>query len=279
MRYVFWGSYEFAGGVLEELLTARLFPSAIVCNPDRLTGRHAILTPPVTKIIAQRHGIPVLQPDSMGNEILHDALMRTKPDVFVVTAYAKLIPYEVITLPHYGTVGVHPSLLPRYRGATPIQTTILNGDESFGISIYRMDEKLDHGPLLAQTEIRIPEDDRQYENCSRILSREGGVLLSKTLSLYCEGKIIPREQDDALATYTKKISTEDGLVDLQKDSPINILRKIQALNPNPGAFAFVDGVRTKLLAAHHENDSVVITRITKEGKSPSDTRIVLSEKK
>lgn len=276
MRYVFWGSFDFAQGVLEQLVAARLFPSALVCNPDRPAGRHGIITPPPTKTFALANGIPVLQPESINDDTLRDALARLKPEVFVVTAYAKIIPNDVLNLPHYGSVGVHPSLLPLYRGATPIQSAILNGDETLGISIYRMDEKVDHGPVLAQTEVHIPENERSYENCSRTLAREGGTLLAKTLPLYCEGKVSAQEQNESMATYTKKIATEDGLVDIAHDDPTIILRKIQALNPDPGAFAIIDGKRTKLLAATRENGAVVITRITKEGKAPSDARIVLA---
>lgn len=279
MRYVFWGSFDFAQGVLEQLIAAELFPLALVCNPDRPAGRHEVITPPPTKAFALANGIPVLQPQSMNDDTLRDALARLKPEVFVVTAYAKIIPDDVINLPKYGTVGVHPSSLPLYRGATPIQSAILAGDEKFGISIYRMDEKMDHGPVLAQTEVSVPENERTYGHCIALLAKEGGALLAQTLPQYCADKISPHPQDEARATYTKKISTDDGLVDLQNDSPVDVLRKIQALNPNPGAFAFIDGTRTKLLAAHREGDSVIITRITKEGKAPTDARIILAFQK
>ncbi len=276
MRYIFWGSFDFAQGVLEQLVSAELFPLALVCNPDRPAGRHEIITPPPTKAFALANGIPVLQPDDMNNDMLRDALARLKPEVFVVTAYSKIIPNDIINLPPYGTIGVHPSLLPLYRGATPIQSAILAGDEKFGISIYRMDEKIDHGPVLAQTEITVEENKRTYSYCSQLLAKEGGMLLAKTLPAYCAGEIIPSPQDESRATYTKKISTDDGFVDVAHDDPTIILRKIQALNPNPGAFAIIDGKRTKLLAATRENGTVVITRITKEGKAPSDARIVLT---
>ncbi|MFA6495251.1 MAG: methionyl-tRNA formyltransferase [Candidatus Paceibacterota bacterium] len=278
MRYVFWGSFEFAQGVFEQLVEARLFPLALVCNPDRPVGRHEVLTPPLTKTFALKHGIPVLQPESINDDMLHDALARLKPDVFVVTAYAKIIPDDVINLPHYGTLGVHPSHLPRYRGATPIQTALMAGEEHFGISIYRMDEKIDHGPILAQTDVVIPESERTYNHCIDVLSTQGGALLAQTLPPYCAGELVPHPQDETQATYTKKFSTEDGQVDFTQDDPIEILRKIQALTPSPGVFAFVDGKRTKLLAAHREADNMIITRITKEGKAPSDTRILLALK-
>jgi methionyl-tRNA formyltransferase len=276
MKYVFWGSFEFAQGVLEQLIAAGLFPLALVCNPDRAVGRHEIISPPPTKIFAAAHGIPILQPENMNDDMLRDALARLRPEVFVVTAYAKIIPNDIINLTQYGTIGVHPSLLPLYRGATPIQSAILAGDERFGISIYRMDEKIDHGPVLAQTEITIEETKRTYSYCSQLLAKEGGMLLAKTLPAYCAGEIIPSPQDESRATYTKKISTDDGFVDLAHDDPTIILRKIQALNPNPGAFAIIDGKRTKLLAATRENGVVVITRITKEGKAPSDAHIVVA---
>ncbi|TSC91041.1 MAG: methionyl-tRNA formyltransferase [Parcubacteria group bacterium Gr01-1014_2] len=157
-----------------------------------------------------------------------------KPDICVVAAYGKIIPKEWLEVPKYGFLNVHPSLLPKYRGASPIQTTILNGDAETGVTIILMDEKVDHGPIIAKSKIQISKS-KNYRQLERELAELGAELLIEILPKWTNGKIKPKEQNHSGATYTKKFSWIDGKIDWSKPA-VEIDRQIRALNPEPGTW-------------------------------------------
>ena len=181
-------------------------------------------------------------------------------NVDVVAAYAKILPQEVLEIPRLGTIGVHPSLLPKYRGASPIQSAILQGEEETGVALFLLDEKVDHGLVLADTKLQI--ENRNYEELEKVLAELGGELLVKTLPKFVKGEVNPLPQNEAEATFTRKFKTEDGFIepdnltaaeggaDLEKAEEIE--RKIRAFYPEPGAWTILNEKRTKLLSADRE---------------------------
>ncbi len=281
MRYIFFGTPEFAAIILEKIIKADCLPEAVICNPDRPVGRKKIITPPSTKILAQKYNIPVLQPEKLDSNF-RIQISSFKPDLIVVTAYSQIIPKEILDIPQIGAIGIHPSLLPKYRGSSPIQTAILNGDKETGISLYLMDEKIDHGKIFAQEKKEI--DKLNYIELAKELAELGGKMLSTLLLLMGAREIKSkidlfkvnltdlREQDHKQATYTKKFATQDGFIDLKKDKAEIIERKIRALNPEPGVFTFINGKRTKLLEAEIKDQKLIITKIQTEGKKPQKVR-------
>jgi len=269
MKYIFLGTPEFAAIILKRLLGAGLTPLTVVTNPDRPLGRKQLLTPPPVKrlIIEGRFpDIDILQPDVLDQSFI-EKLKSYEAEVFVLAAYGKILPPAIVRLPPRGIVGVHPSLLPRYRGATPIQNVLLMGENTTGATLFLLDERVDHGPLLAASSLPIADDDN-YETLSRKLAMLSADLLIKTLPEYLSGGIKPRPQVESLATSTGKFKTEDGLVDLKNDSPESIWRKVRALNPEPGVYAIKDGRRLKILEADFINGELVLKKIQWEGEKP-----------
>ncbi len=266
MKYIFFGTPDFAAIILEKLIKAGWPPIAIVCNPDRPVGRKKIITPPLTKLLALKYNIPVCQPEVLS--ISNFQFSISKPDFFIVAAYAKIIPKEILEMSRLGTIAVHPSLLPKYRGSSPIQTAILNGEKETGVTLFLADEKVDHGPIFAGRKLEFSISNFQFLKLQQSLAELAGDLLVETLPKFIEGKITLLPQDESQATYTKKFITEDGRVDLGKDKPINIERKIRALNPEPGVWTIIDGKRTKLLEAELIDEKLKITKIQVEGKKP-----------
>ncbi len=278
MKYIFFGTPEFAAIILEKLINAGYIPAAIVCNPDKPFGRKKIITPPPTKIVAQKYNIPIWQPEKLS--IIHDSLFMLRPDFFIVAAYAKIIPKEILEIPRLGTIGVHPSLLPKYRGTTPIQTAILNGDEITGTTIFFIDEKMDHGPILAQRELKFPISNFQFPKLHDALAKLSADLLIETLPKFIKGEVKPLSQEESRATYTKKFTTKDAFVEsedleIARNNFVNstqiaveIDRKIRALNPEPGVFTIIDNQRIKLLEAEIQNNKLKLVKIQKSGKNP-----------
>ena len=262
MKYAFFGTPEFAAIILEKLIKEGMPPVLVVCNPDRPMGRKKIITPPPTKIIAKKNGISVWQPEELKIENLK--LKIGSVDLAVVAAYAKILPAWVIEYFVRGVVGVHPSLLPKYRGATPIQSAILNGEKKTGVTLFLIDEKVDHGQILVNKESRIMNNESS-ESLHDRLAELGADLLIETLPKFVNGEIKPQTQNEAEATYTKKFETEDAFVDLEKDDPDVVMRKINALNPEPGVYTIRDGKRVKILAAELKDGKLKLTRIQEAG--------------
>jgi len=276
MKYVFFGTPDFAAIILEKLIKAGWLPTAVVCNPDKPVGRKRIITPPPTKVIALKNGIKAYQPEKLeipacaGRENLK--LEIGEIDFAIVVAYAKIIPKEILGLPRLGTVAVHPSLLPKYRGSSPIQTAILDGEKETGVTLFLADEKVDHGKILAVSRLPLEVKDN-YESLSKKLAESGGVLLVEILPKYLKNEITPLTQDESQATYTKKFVTQDGYVDLEKDKPEIIEKKVRALNPEPGVWTLRQAQgrpqRMKILEAElMPENKLRLKKIQFEGKKP-----------
>ena len=274
MKYIFFGTPRFAAIVLERLVNFGLIPEAVVCNPDEPVGRKKILTAPPVKILAEKHGIKVFQPEKLSE--IKNELIKIGADVFVVAAYNKIISEEIINIPELKTIGVHPSLLPKYRGPSPIQTAILNGDKKTGVDLFLVDKEIDHGQILASVKCEISEKDN-YETMEAKLAGLGAELLIENLPKYFSEKLKAAAQDHSKATLTKKFSTEDGKVDLEKDPVETVFNKIKALNPDPGVFTFVKTnppaggrreKRVKLLEANLKNGKLELLKVQPEGKKP-----------
>lgn len=270
MKYIFFGTPDFAAIILEKLIKVGFIPEAVVCNPDRPVGRKKIVTSPPTKALAEKHNIKILQPETLVNYKLQIA--DYNPDLFIVAAYAQIIPKEILEIPRLGTIGVHPSFLPKYRGSSPIQTAILNGDEETGVSLYLIDEKMDHGTIIVQRTLVV--QNLSFCELRGKLANLGADLLVETLPKFLDNEIKFVVQDEDKATYTKKFITEDGRVDL-KDDPLLVERKIRALNPEPGVFTFIDGKRVKLLEAEIFDGKIIIIKTQIEGKKPVKNSIIL----
>ena len=280
MKFIFFGTPEFAAIILEKLIQAELMPEAVICNPDKPTGRKQIITPPPVKVLAQKYGLTIYQPKDK-NELL-EIIKKLQPDLAIVAAFGMLFPKEILAVPKYGFINIHPSLLPKYRGPTPIQTAILNGDEKTGVSLFLIDEKMDKGKIIANSKLQIANSDN-YESLMRKLAELGADLLIETLPDFVVGKITPLPQNELQATYTKKFSTQDAYIepkDLEEaqekggDKAVEIDRKIRALNPEPGTFTLIlskGGLkRTKLLEAKIIDGKLKITKIQVEGKKPQN---------
>jgi methionyl-tRNA formyltransferase len=287
MNYVFFGSPIFARLVLEQLVAANMPPRAVICNPDRPTGRRQVVTPPEVKkyILEKNLPIEILQPEDPS--LVRDRLSLIAPDFFVVAAYGKILKKELLDIPRLGTLGIHSSLLPKYRGTSPIHGTILSGETETGATIYVMDDKMDHGAILAQFKTPISDRDTHETLVAKIWTG-GGKALAKLLPEYIAGKIKPRVQDESQATYTKKFTTQDGYIDPKDleaalsgnaEKSVAIDRKIRAFGVEPGvwtkewhaahrAWNIPASKRVKLLEAEIFDGKLILKKIQIEGEKP-----------
>lgn len=246
IKIVFMGSPDFALPTLQ-ILNERFNVVGVVTQPDRPAGRGRVEQAPEVKILTQELGLPLIQPNSLKEEAALKQLREWAPDVIVVAAFGQILRENVLTLPTYGCVNVHASLLPRWRGAAPVQAAILHDDVT-GVTIMKMDKGLDTGPILSQREIPITPEMTAGALFDQ-LAHIGADLLAETLPKYVHGEIQPRPQDDTLATYAPRLKREDGLIDF--DQPAAFLEKmVRAYNPWPGAYQFWQDTRVKVYQAH-----------------------------
>lgn len=271
MKIVFFGTPEFSVPFLRALIEApSLEVIAVVTQPDKPVGREKTLTPPPTKILALQHGLPVLQFATLKSDTARETLAALHADCFVVVAYGKLIPQPILELPPLGCINVHPSLLPKYRGPSPIQAAIANGDDKTAVSIMLLDAGMDTGPLLAQEPVEVLPTDTS-PTLSERLTKVGAPLLVSTLVGYEAGSIKPMPQSDAGATITKLLDREDGLIDWT-DSAEEIDQKIRAYTPWPGCYTVLNKngkeLRVKILAAQLVDGKLAILQVQPEGKQP-----------
>ncbi len=247
MNVVFMGTPKFAVPTLEALAQAGHEISGVITQPDAMRDRGKKLQPTPVKEKAVELGIPVYQPAKIkNNEEFLATLKELAPDVIVVAAYGKILPAEVLIIPPLGCVNVHASLLPKYRGAGPIQRAILEGEEKTGITIMYMAEGLDTGDMLSKAETSI--EKKTAEELTEELALMGGKLLVETLPLLESGEIQGEVQDDSLATYAPMISKKDGQIDFEK-SAVEIERQVRAMIPWPGAYTYYKGELFKIWEA------------------------------
>jgi methionyl-tRNA formyltransferase len=239
-KTIFFGTPQFVMPVLETLAQDEHFSVvAVVTAPDKPVGRKQVLTPPPVKQFGLQHNIPVLQPDEFNNRASVQPaspagrLNNLKPDLFIVAAYGKILPRAVIDIPKFGTINIHPSLLPKYRGPSPIQAQILNNEPEVGTTTMLMDEQVDHGPLLGKSQIQISESET-FESLADKLFKVGADMLPK-ITKYVTGKIKPQSQNHSQATFTKIIKKQDGQIDWRQPADY-IERMTRAYAPWPSAF-------------------------------------------
>jgi methionyl-tRNA formyltransferase len=242
-RVLFAGTPEFALASLRALVGSGVRPVAALTQPDRPSGRGRRLTASPVKVYCVEQGIDVLQPATLRDEDIVTDLAALSLDLIVVAAYGLILPQNVLDLPGHDCVNVHASLLPRWRGAAPIQAAILNGDRETGISLMSMTAGLDCGPVYASEPIEIGEEETAGELHDR-LAELGGWLLTRCLSAILDGKLEPVEQDESSAIYAPKIDKKDAVMDWRRSS-LELQRLVRAYNPVPGAWFEVGGERVK----------------------------------
>jgi methionyl-tRNA formyltransferase len=247
LHIVFMGSPAVAVPALEQLITNRFNVVAVYTQPDRPAGRGRGLLASAVKEAALRHGLEVVQPESLKPPDVLEKLASYKPDVIVVCAYGQILPRTVIELPPKQCLNVHYSLLPRHRGASPVMAAILAGDEFTGVSVQIVRMKLDTGPLLASAAIPVSPVDTTGTLASK-LSIIGAQLLQETLTGWMRGEITPREQDESRATYFGQVKKEEGEIDWNRPA-VEIWRRIRAFQPWPGCYTSWKGKQLKINSA------------------------------
>ena len=241
------GSPDFAVAALRRL-NEHFFVVGVATQPDRRAGRGRKTVSPPVKILADELEIPAIQPRRLRDEDAMDALRRFAPDLIVVAAYGQILRPEVLQLPRYGCINIHGSLLPRWRGAAPIQAAILAGDDETGITIMLMDAGVDTGPMLSRRALPIAADDTAGSLFDK-LAPLGADLLIETLPRYLSGEIQPHPQPEEGATYAKMLKKEDGRLDFSQTAE-ELERRIRAFSPWPGTFFEWKGAPLKVLRAH-----------------------------
>jgi len=244
MKLIFAGTPPFAATALEALLAAHHEVALVLTQPDRPAGRGLELQPSAVKQLARARGLSLAQPMTLKDAAIQQQLRAVNAEVMVVAAYGLILPPPVLAIPRCGCLNIHASLLPRWRGAAPIQRALLAGDTETGITIMQMDEGLDTGAILLQQKIEIDDEDTAQTLHDKLAAR-GARLIVRALAT----TLTPRAQDNAQVTYAEKIRKEEAIVDWARPAD-DIARRIRALNPTPGAMTMLNGKRLKLWRAH-----------------------------
>lgn len=250
MKIVFMGTPDFAAAALEALIKAGHEITAVVTQPDKPKGRSNKLQFPPVKECALAHNIPVLQPRRIKTPEAIEELKQYEADVYVVAAFGQILSQEILDMPKYGSLNIHASLLPKYRGASPIQSVILDGEKETGITIMQMDAGIDTGDMLYKIIIGIDPKDT-YETLHDRLKVLGGEAIVETLEILEDGVLVGQKQNDAESSHVKMITKEMGNIDFTK-SAAEIDRLVRGLNPWPSAFTFYKGKQMKVWAAEVE---------------------------
>lgn len=271
VRIVFMGSPDFALPSLRALAGdgRKAHPCqvvGVVTQPDRAAGRGRVLKPPPVKILALELGLPIIQPEKLREASAMEQLRAWSPDLIVVAAFGQILRPEVLDLPRFGCLNVHASLLPRWRGAAPINAAIFHGDEETGVTIMKMDAGLDTGPILSQRALRIAPDETAA-SLSDKLSTLGADLLLETLPGYLAGTLSPRPQPEEGVTYAPMLKKEDARLDFNRHG-VELARQVRAYYPWPGAFMDWQGAPLKIHKAHTE---IIFTYVIQ----PPGTRTVI----
>lgn len=247
MKIVFMGTPDYAVAALEALIAAGHEVTAAVTQPDKPKGRSGELLPPPVKVCAAAHGIPVLQPRRIKAPEAVAELKEYEADVYVVAAFGQILSGEILRIPRYGCINIHASLLPKYRGASPIQHAILEGEDKTGITIMQMDEGIDTGDILYKKELSIHGTD-DYESLHDRLKVLGGEAVAEAISLLEQGRLTPQKQQEELSCYAPLIKKNMGEIDFAGDA-FAIDRKIRAMTPWPSAYTCFRGKQMKVWRA------------------------------
>jgi methionyl-tRNA formyltransferase len=262
-KIIFAGSDNFSLTILE-ILSKTYLPIAIITESDRPAGRgKKIISTPI-KVWAEKKNIPVFTPAHISD--IQTDLTKVEPDLIIVASFGQIIPKNILSIPKKGCLNVHPSLLPKYRGSSPITAQILAEEKKTGVTIIQLDEQIDHGPVVAQESIALDPQETQQSLTTK-LTCLGGEKLIEIIESYLSNQIKLKEQNHAKAAYTKKLRKEDGLINWQ-EKPELIERKIRAFNPWPGTFTFAGGQRLKILTAHLDQGKLIPDLVQPEGKRP-----------
>jgi len=243
-RIIFFGTPSFAIATLRHLLQGPDEVIAVVTQPDREKGRGRKVIPSPVKELSLQHGLTLLQPEKVREEAFQEKIKSLQPELFVVVAYGQILPKSLLQIPEHGAVNVHASLLPKYRGAAPIPWAILKGEKVTGVTTMMMDEGMDTGDILLQTEIPIGEEETS-ETLHDRLALSGAQLLLETVKEIKAGNVHPISQDHSKATHAPPLKKEDGRIDWSKEGK-EINRQVRALNPWPGAFTEWNGQLLKI---------------------------------
>jgi methionyl-tRNA formyltransferase len=239
---VFFGTHEFATTILQGLIESPLYSvELVITQPDKPFGRKKIMTPPPVKVLAEKNNIPVDQPDTLKNYILENK----ESNIGIVAQYGKIIPASVLKQFTLGLINTHTSLLPKYRGASPIQSALMNSETETGVTIMKMDEGMDTGPILSQEKTQI-EPNETYLELDKRLANIASALLNDTVAKYVSGEIQPQKQNDNGATLCKLLSRDDGRIDWQKMDATEVFNHYRGLTPWPGIWSTLEGKRIKL---------------------------------
>lgn len=273
MKIVFMGTPDYAVKTLEALIGAGHTVAAVFAQPDKPVGRKQILTPPPVKVCAQMYGIPVFQPRTLRDGEAEKIIRNISPDVIAVVAYGKILPTEILTLPRYGCVNGHASLLPKYRGAAPIQWCIVNGEKETGVTAMQMDEGMDTGDILETAVTEIGAEETAGELFER-LSVIGAKLLVKTLADIENGNVTPIKQDESKATSAPIIKKEMAKISFHDMTADEVHNAVRGFYPWPVAFFISGGKRIKIIKSR-----VVNMRGTAGAVLKSDNELIVACKK
>ncbi len=247
MKIMFMGTPEIAATCLKGLIADGKEISAVVTREDKPRGRGNVMTPTPVKALAIENEIPVFTPKTLRDEEFSKILAKINPDLIAVVAYGKILPPEVINYPKFGCINAHVSLLPKYRGAAPMQRAIMEGESETGVTIMYMDEGLDTGDIITAESFPITENDT-FETIHDMSAAVGAKLLSKTVDDIENGKATRTKQDESLATYAKKVEKEDAKIDFTPDAK-TVSQRMRGVTPIPGAFAYHEGKMLKICRA------------------------------
>ncbi len=279
MKIAFFGTPDIAAIVLNELKQADIIPNLIISNPDARVGRKQILTPPPVAKWAKEQNITLFQPETLKDKDALDPITSQVWDLFIVVAYGKILPSWLIELPKHGTMNVHPSLLPKLRGASPIRSAILQDQCETGVTIMLLDEKMDHGPILVQEKTIIKAADWPIDGTKldSLMAHQGGLVLAETIPKYLHGEIIPSAQNHDEATFCTKITKEMAEIKINPyqlptgTEAYQALLKIRAFSGWPETFFIHEGKRIKIKEAHiNDAGQLYLSRIIPEGKKEMD---------
>lgn len=246
MRIMYMGTPPYAATILRALIAADRIPYLVVTQPDRPAGRSQRLTPPPVKEVAQAAGIPVVQPEKITKEI-RDELIASQPDIILVAAFGKILRRPLLEAPKFGCLNAHAGLLPAYRGAAPVNWSLVRGETESGVTIIRMDEGIDTGPVLSVRRLPIDPDDNAGTLLDK-MAEVAGPLLVETMNRYVAGEILPQPQPSEGAGYAPQLKKEDGLLDWT--TPANqVVDHVRGMTPWPGAYTHWHGKTIKILAA------------------------------
>jgi methionyl-tRNA formyltransferase len=274
LNVVFFGTPDFAIPALERLLESRHKVLAVVTQPDKPTGRGRKLQAPPVKKLAEASGLPVLQPESARDGAFHDQLRALAPDVAVVVAYGKILPRALLDIPRHGCINIHASLLPKYRGAAPIQWSVINGEKSTGVTIMQIEEGLDSGPIIEKAEVEILEDDNAV-SVGHLLSLTGAALMVEVLNrLEDEGRLDMEVQDHAAATRAPMIKREMARIDWSRE-PEPIIWAIRGFQPWPKAHTTHKGAMLKVTGVEAIDPAWVPVAAFGDGVAPGTVVDVL----